>query len=83
MGIKKTETYFERNNKQLRVRTTSKKARLKYERKCLYCLTDFISNRKTALFCCDDHRVYFHKAKKKAEMHQKTIDLLRQKMLNK
>jgi hypothetical protein len=82
MSIKKTETYFERNSKKLKVRLTTKKARLKYERKCLYCLSDFISNRKTALFCCDNCRVYYHKKKKKDQEHYDLIEYMRRKMTN-
>jgi hypothetical protein len=82
MSIKKTETYFERNNKKLKVRLTIKEGKLKYERKCLYCMTDFISNRKTALYCCDSHRVSFHKGKKKREKHDASIAFMREKMLN-
>lgn len=82
MSIKKSESYFERNGKKLKVRLTTKEGKLKYERKCLYCMCDFISNRKTSLYCCDSHRVSFFKDKKKREKHETTIALMRQKLLN-
>lgn len=81
-SIKKTETYFERNGKELKVRLTTKKARLKYARVCLYCSADFISNRKTALYCCDAHRVYAFKENKAQKKKEEGIAAMRLKMLS-
>lgn len=52
--------FITRNNKKLYLKTTElkkKDSRMKYEHKCEWCGIDFISNRKTARFCCSNHRI--------------------------
>lgn len=58
---------IKRNGKLLYLKTDFKKknTRLIYERVCAYCGIDFMSNRKTAIYCCTDHRIYAFKKRKR------------------
>lgn len=81
METKKTETYITRNKKELYVKLTEKKGRLKYERVCLHCSRDFISNRSTALYCSDDCRVKEYRRKKKEKEHNEWLKATRERLL--
>lgn len=80
---KKTQAYVTRNGKELFVRLTGKKARLIYERICLNCSRDFISNRSTSLYCCDDCRVKLWKKNKKERERRLWIEETKKRLLNK
>ncbi len=62
----KIKTYLQRNGKDLYIKLTKSKGRMKYEHKCNHCCNDFISNRLTAKYCSDNCRIYAYK-KRKAE----------------
>jgi len=81
METNKTKTYITRNKKELYVKLTKTKGRLKYERICLCCSRDFISNRSTALYCSDYCKLKEYKRKKKEKEHNEWLKLTRERLL--
>jgi hypothetical protein len=81
MEQKKVANYITRNNKELYVKLTKKKGRLKYERICLHCHRDFISVRKTALYCSDGCRVNEFKRQKKERDRALWISMQKERMI--
>jgi hypothetical protein len=61
----KGKAYLKRNQKELFIKATKSKARLIYEHKCKHCNCDFISNRKTAVYCSDSCKVSFYRKRDK------------------
>lgn len=61
----KGREYIKRNSKELFIKQTKSKARLIYEHKCKNCQCDFISNRKTAVYCSNACKVSFYRNRDK------------------
>lgn len=74
MEQKKISNYVTRNGKELYIKLSKKKGRLKYERVCLHCGRDFTCVRSTSLYCCDSCRVNEFKRVKKIKMREKWIE---------
>jgi hypothetical protein len=46
---------------------------------CKYCNTPFLSNRSTAMYCSDSHRVKYARKKARIKLHDKILNEIKTK----